>query len=356
MTRRVRISGAVLATVAAVGVLQSVADAATVYRQGDDSTVSGEVTAMSKTEITIKPKLQSKPAVTIPGNDILRIRWDDEPAALNLSRTHEERGNLTQALEGYQKSKAEFKPTEDEAAADIDFLIARCTAKLALADASRRDAAIAALDGFTKTGSGHIRYFDALRWLGQMYMAKGDLSQARVTYDLMATAPWTDYQMAAKTATARVLLVEKKYDEALTAFDGVVQTKASTPAELSRQQEAMLGKARCLQAKTQHDPAIEVLEKVITEAAPSDTAILAEAYVLQGQSLRQKGEDRDAVLAYLHVDVLFDREQALHAESLYNLSELWAAVGEPGRASSAAARLQQEYPQSEWTKRLSGGN
>ncbi|MCA9117659.1 MAG: tetratricopeptide repeat protein [Planctomycetaceae bacterium] len=332
------------------------ADAAIVYRRGDESAISGEITAMSKSELTIQPSLKSKPAETIPGNEIARIRWSDEPATLNLARTDEDRDNLTKALEGYQKAKAEFNPTEEQAGADIDFLIARCIAKISLADPERREEAIKALEGFTKLNPAHIRYYDALRWLGQVQMAASKLSEARVTFNLLATAPWTDYQMGAKTSTARILLAEEKYDEALAAFEAVVQLKPGTPAETSRQHEAMLGVARCLQAKSQHAQAIEMLDRVVKEADPADSAVQAEAYVLQGDSLQQTGQAKDAVLAYLHVDVLFEKERALHAQSLYNLSQLWAAVGEPGRASSAASRLQQEHPNNEWTKKLSGAN
>jgi hypothetical protein len=80
----------------------------------------------------------------------------------------------------------------------------------------------------------------------------------------------------------------------------------------------------------------------------------AEAFLRKGDCLREKGDDKDALLAYLHVDVLFASEKPLHAEALFRLSQLWEKVGSKGRADEARDRLRSDYENTEWFKQLKG--
>ena len=76
-------------------------------------------------------------------------------------------------------------------------------------------------------------------------------------------------------------------------------------------------------------------------------ALLAEAYIKKGDCYQALGESKEALIAYLHVDVLFPSEPGLHAEALYHLSNLWGKVQKPERGTEARAVLQQQYPDSE---------
>ena len=78
------------------------------------------------------------------------------------------------------------------------------------------------------------------------------------------------------------------------------------------------------------------------------------AYVRQGDCLQAQNKTKEAILAYLHVPVLFSKEKALHAESLFRLSQLWGSVQKPERAADARAELERLYPDSEWAKKLAG--
>ena len=95
-----------------------------------------------------------------------------------------------------------------------------------------------------------------------------------------------------------------------------------------------------------HDRFVACCEKLHIDTPP-------EAYVLQGNALQALNRAKEAVLAYLHVDILFPREAGYHAESLYHMTKLWKAVQLPERGLEAEAKLQSSYPNSEWTKKLS---
>ena len=158
--------------------------------------------------------------------------------------------------------------------------------------------------------------------------------------------------MAAKVALARVALAENKIPEAQTAFEAVAGMTAKGPSEESRKLEAKLGLARCLQLQSKFDDAIKLLDEVIIQSSPEDSKVQAEAYVRQGDCYQSSSKTKDALLAYLHVDVLFSTEKSYHPEALYHLSRLWALVQQPDRANEAADKLTAEYPNSPWSQKL----
>ena len=84
--------------------------------------------------------------------------------------------------------------------------------------------------------------------------------------------------------------------------------------------------------------------EVIGQASPEEAELHAKAYNTLGFCQMKAGETKEALFAYLHVDVLYNAISEEHAEALSNLTTLWAAVGEPGRASEAEALLEERYP------------
>lgn len=326
-------------------------------RQTGEPTAQGTVTEFSKTELKVQPPNQSQPVVTVEANEVGRVRWDGEPPELNLRRTDERGGRLERALEGYRTALANVESGQSHLRSDLEFLIARATARAALADVSKLEEAVEKLDGFLQSHPNHFRYYSALQWLGRVHLANGDFSRAQEAFDRLKEAPWPDVQMAAEIARGRLLLEQGKVAEAAAAFDRVIEQPAESAAEKSRRYEALLGKAGCLVEQDRYEQALKTLDGVIDEVPVSETSVMAEAYLRQGAALRAMGRPKDAVLAYLHLDVLpaFAREKDLHAEALFHLANLWGTVGRPGRADEAAARLRQEYPNSEWTEKLGGG-
>ena len=71
--------------------------------------------------------------------------------------------------------------------------------------------------------------------------------------------------------------------------------------------------------------------------------------------LKQQQQLKPALMAYLHVDVLYAGEPAQHAEALLRLSELWGPSGHEDRAVEASTRLAERYPNSQWAKKIGAG-
>ena len=184
-------------------------------------------------------------------------------------------------------------------------------------------------------------------------MAAKDLTSVRKTLEALSQSPWNDLKLAARIAEARALVAEGKIDDAIAAFDAVANSVGDSASEAPRKYEAMLGHARGLIMQSKFEDALKILETVTEKGPADDSTVQAEAYVLQGQAYQGIGRTKEAALAYLHVDILFPRESAFHAEALYQMSNLWKLVQHPDRSAEAAGKLVQIYPNSEWRKKLS---
>ncbi len=319
-----------------------------VYRKSSDKRVGGTVTQITRTELTVKPR--SGEAVVIPVNDVASVDWDDAPAEFKLARSDENAGRFDSARQRLAKCLEDVKSGKAGLRTDVEYYLARAVARSALADASRRDDAAAKLSAFLKSNSDSFRFYDAQQLLGQVQLARKDYDQARMAFESLGQAPWHEFQLSSQILLGRVLMAENRLEEAVRTFDSAIE-KAGAEDSTGRYQ-AMLGKARGLIAQNHPSEALAILTEVLDKAPAEDSALQAEAYALQGNCLEALNKFKEAVLAYLHVDVLFSRESAYHAEALYHLAKLWKVVQHPDRAAESQAKLEGQYPESEWTKKL----
>jgi tetratricopeptide (TPR) repeat protein len=332
---------------------QSATAADVISRKSGANRVAGKIESITKNEVVIKPITGD--SVTVPSADVQSIEWDDAPASLRIAIGYENAGQSPKALDAYQKIKADGKLPNDFVSADLEYLIARATARIALADPTQVDEAISKLEGVTKSQGDHFRYYEALSFLGQVLLAKNDAEGARRVFDRLANSSQSDFKVQGQIAQARVLMAEAKTDEAIAAYDNVISTVGSGPQEAARKFEALVGKAKGQLTLGKSAEALATIDEIINNASPDDTALFAEAYLLQGNAFEGAGRTKEAMLAYLHVEILFPKETAFQAEALYHLSKLWKAVQLPDRAIEAQAKLESDYPNSPWAKKLAGG-
>ncbi len=307
----------------------------------------GEIGAITKTELTIKPKTGD--AVKIPANDIAAIKWDGEPAKLTIAKGDEERGHFDKAIDTYTEVQ---KDASGKLKTYLEFLISRTMAKQALEDDSKLEAAIKRLEAFTKAQSDHLGFFESMSFLGQLQGNSGDFAKAQASFESLGKAPWKDYQMSAKIQVAKMQLRQNDIDGALSTFDGIVSANAESDAEKAKKSEALAGKASCLVKQKKFDEAAKLIDEIIQNTSSDEDATMAEAYVRQGDCFQAQNKLKEAALAYLHVPVLYPKEKGPHAESLFHLVKISSAIGQPDRANEARDDLLSNFPNSEWAKKL----
>ncbi len=319
----------------------------TVTVKSTNKQILGEIGAANKTELTIKPKTGE--AVKIPANDIAAIKWEGEPAKLNIAKGDEDRGNYQKALDTYTEV---HKDASGKLKTYLDFLIARTMAKLALEDDSKIDDAVKKMEGFLKANPEHVGFYESQSYLGQIYSAKGDYAKAQAAFEGLGKAPWKDFQTAAKVAVGRMQLKQNNIDGANKTFEEAASGTAETDAEKARRAEAQVGKAACLVKQSKHEDALKLIDEIIKATSTEEAETMAVAYVLQGDCFQAQKQVKDAVLAYLHVPVLFPKQKGPKAEALYHLAKISGTIGQPDRAAEARDELLEDYPNSEWAKKL----
>ena len=233
---------------------------------------------------------------------------------------------------------------------DIEFYEAYCGAQLALGgngditDAGRK------LNEFVREHPKSFHYLEAVETMGDLLMASDKFAAAQRQYAELAKAPWPDYKMRAGVLLGRTLAAQDKHDLAIKEYDAVLATSGNDAAAKEQKLSASLGKAVSLAATNQLDEAVGLVEQMILDTDPEQKELQARAYNALGDSYQRAGRTKDALLAYLHVDVLYSTVPDAHAEALSHLATLWDAVGQSARARAARQSLDQQYRGSRWAK------
>lgn len=309
-------------------------------------TVSGEITDMTATEVSVK-SLNKTSAVAV--NQIAAITFDGAPNSLNLARLSVQNGRYEDALKTLEKIKPE-EMSRDYVRQEVDFYKALCAARLALAGSGEIQAAGKLMNDFVKANPRNYRWLEANELVGDLLVANKSYGAAADYYGKLAAAPWPDYRMKAQTAVAQVKLAEGKVQEAEKIFDEVLATDAAGKDAETQKLFARIGKARCLAEAKKTDEAQKMLQEIILASDPEDGSLMSRAYNALGTTLRKAGKPNDALLAFLHVDVLYFSSPEEHAEALANLAELWNEVHKPERAIQARQTLRERYGNSRWGK------
>jgi tetratricopeptide (TPR) repeat protein len=322
-------------------------------RRSDRTTFRGEFTEMT-TEV-VRIRLSGGQTEEIPVSDIFAVRFDGEPPTLSQAQSNERSGSLDTALTRYQEIQQEYDGENKQLVTDLKFLIARTKVKAALADPARRDEAIKAIQSFRSENKTNFRYLESTLLEAQLVATDAArVEDARQLLREVEASSVKGYQLQAGVQLGRLLLGANNLAEALTAFDKVIQQSAGDAGSTGALLDGLLGRAMCLQKQGQSGEAVRSLDEVISRAGESATQTLAEAWVLKGDCFRAQDQPKDALYAYLHVDVLYASEPAAHAEALYRLAGLWAPAGHQDRADDALQRLTEKYPNSSWAKQPVG--
>jgi len=335
----------VVATLACLAAA-STAGAADQIRRTSGTTL-GRVEQMTPWEVSVKE--QSTLVTKVPVNEIVTLYFDAEPAALRTARAHLTRGAYEDALDSLNSLK-EDELSRDMIKQDVEFYKALCAAKLALNGTGEVDEAGSQMAAFLKNNPSNYHYLEASEAIGDLLAAKKDYVHAEKFYSRLADAPWPDYKMRAKVAVGRAQLAQGKAAEATKSFEEAIALDVGGDAAASQRLAATLGKAGCLAAEKKFDEAITMVEDIVAKADPENADLNARAYNTLGDALQQAGRNKDAIMAYLHVDLIYHMVPDAHAEALSKLAKLWEAEHKTERAVRCRTILAEQYRNSQWSK------
>lgn len=309
--------------------------------------ISGNVKSVGRYEVVVVDP--STIPQKIPVNEIVTIYFDDEPNMMETARGHLIEGRYRDASGALDKVKVEDLD-RPELEQDLDFYKALCAARLALGGTGTIKEAGSSMAKFAVDNPNSYHYLEACEVVGDLLVAMGLYANAEKYYAQVETAPWPDYKMRANVAIGRTRLAQGKTAEARQAFQSVLDMNAT--GELAKAQElaAEVGLARCM-AVADPEQAIQAVDAILAKADPEDVGLHARAYNTKGTALRKAGRAKEALLAFLHVDVLYFAVPEAHAEALANLADLWNELHKTERAVRARGILEEQYGNSPWAKR-----
>lgn len=324
-----------------------------VTRKSDNVALRGQIIRMDTSSVVIKRTNNEE--ITISVADLKSVQFEGEPSSLNQARSNERSGALTAALTKLIDAQKNLSVKNRNAKPNLEFLIARVKAKIALTDPTKTDEAIQALEAFRSANKANFRYLEATLLQASLHGSKKQTNEGKALLAEVQSSAVPGYQLQAGVDLGRLLLSSGDAAAALKSFEDVITRSQGKPDAATAFYNGMLGQALCLQKQGQTDKAISTLDEVIEQASETQTATLAEAWVRKGDCFRQKNQAKEALMAYLHVDVLYSTEPAQHAEALMRLTELWGPNGHEDRAIEASARLTERYPNSPWAKKGATG-
>jgi predicted Zn-dependent protease len=280
----------------------------------------------------------------VPLGQIDSITYTGQPAGLSQGRIRDRAGDPIGALELYGKAVAEVGSATTPVAAAARFGQASAQARLAESDPGARAQAFKMLDSFVTTFPSSRQLGPALEAIVRLSIAADDVPRAEAAATRMASIP----SLADRAAMlqARVMVKKGDTDAALKKLEPLVAAaKKGTPGAV----ELGLAQAETLSAAGRASEAEAAARAVIAACPPEQADVQALAHNTLGDCLRASGKLKDALLAYLKTDILYDEDREQHARALSRIAQLWRQLGQPERADEAAARLRETYPMSPFT-------
>jgi tetratricopeptide (TPR) repeat protein len=306
---------------------------------GSNTPLICTVTGVTATEVTFEEHSITK---TAPVNEVEWIAFDGEPSPLKNAQKDVRDGKFEEA----QESLANLDPAgykRIELRQEIEFYKAYVPAQLALLGSGNINEAARAMFTFAKNHATSWHYYESCQVVGDLAVAVKNYQVAQTYYAILSKAPWPDFKMRANVALAYALVAQGKTADALPLFEAVLSSDAK--GELADRQKlaATLGKARCLASAQKLDEAVKMVRDVIASSSPEDAALNARAYNALGGIYRKSHKTDDALLAFLHVELLYPSIPKERIEALENLKDLWTDKQRPERAREAERILKDEY-------------
>ncbi|MDD3587234.1 MAG: hypothetical protein PHQ75_08620 [Thermoguttaceae bacterium] len=321
------------------------------YRTGtvgaaeNEETLSGKIRKSTVEGVVIAEDGKDQ---KISANRIVWTQFEKEPINLTTARTLMQTSRYDEVIAKLNEIPAgERSSATPLVLADWEYLLASATAGSALARKNHDDLITAGrmLREYTKTYSDSWQMTGANELIVEILLALDKPGNAREFFDFLAARPWADVKLKAMNSSAAVSLMEKKYDESLKAYDAVIAFSAEDSTLVRREKMlAQAGRNRVLIAQGKYDDAIAAIQKLIasTPATESDD-VMARLYNTLGEACVAGGKVKQAILAYLHTDLLYSTSRVEHVAALRALYRLWKQDFREDRAAEVLKILRNEY-------------
>ena len=304
-------------------------------KQAISGRVRGQIQSESPGEVVVR---LGNSTTSVPSDQIASIRYDGQPATLQLAETRETAGQLAEAAELFKKAAGEAadKPYVRQMAL---YREASVLADLAFVEPDKTKDAKDRLLRFVQTYPSSRHIIPAREDLARLQLNTNDFASAEATISELAKLPRAADR--AGVLRAKVLAKQGRHDEAISELDRLI---ATFPDRSTSQREARLAKAESLVGMKKYKEAEGLVRQVIAAAPAEDVAAQSAACNTLGDCLRADNRPKEALLAYLHTDLLYSKDKQEHPRALFHIEKLFRQLKQDGRADEYAQRLRKSIP------------
>ena len=328
--------------------------AASTWGQSQDRVVTtsnqtylGEVTTVTHNEVNVETRSGTR---TVKVTELDKINFGGEPRELRLGRDAALRQAYARAKEDFGK----LQPAdvgEGLIRQDLEFYMAWSEAELGLSGGDKANGATMLMK-FVEDHPNSYHYYNAVMTLGKLAAALGHHERAVEYYQKYSEAPFPGHKLRASLAIAGSLRVQGDIEKALKECEKVSNIALDSPEVVKQKKIANVVKAACLAELGKPEEGLKIIEQVLKEtSAEGSPTLYAFAYNAKGDCNRKLNKPQQALLDYLHTDLLFNQDSEAHAEALFHLSTLWREVAKnTERSLRATTILRSRYAGSRWAK------
>lgn len=316
--------------------------------RGTGRNVSGKITQISPIEITVQA---SDGVKQVSADQVSKITFQGQPLEIERARSQMNAGRYDGAIEELQKISDAVK--RDEVKQEIEFMIAKSNAEIAIrgGTVTASDAA-QGLSEFISKNPQSYHLYPAIELLGRMYFAMGQFDEAEKEFVKLGGSKSQELLLKGNFYRGETLTEQGKYPEAAAAYSAITGLNNNDDLTQTYKLLAKIRSARATAIGGNPETAIQTLEEIIRVENSANTLVFANAYNSLGAAYLQQNNLKEAMMAFLHTDLIYTNEREAHAEALYNLALIWPKLEQNDRANRARQNLKTAYRNSVWSMKL----
>jgi tetratricopeptide (TPR) repeat protein len=311
----------------------------------EEGTRSGTINAFTRDGVEFIYDVKGeKKTVLLDSEQIVWLQFESEPLDLGAARVEIQVGAYEEALNKIDAIE-EGDVKTDMIAEEIEWNRVYAAIQLALAGAGDLKNASDMVQKFVEVAPEHYRRYEAFELLGDTAMELGDWDGAAKFYAELDAAKSESMKAVGKVGLGRAALAKGELDQARELFTAVAEadTLDARLEGLGARTTATIGLAETLAQQKDYDAALQTLEALLAATPNSATLQQAVVYNALGGVYAAAGRAEEAIIAYLHVDLLYPAARAERVKALKALAPLWNKVGRQDRARETRLFLRERF-------------
>lgn len=313
----------------------------TVDRLGGGRPVRGKIVEISPTAIVIQSGGNNQ---TVKASEVDRTTFADASGPVKQAITQFQTNRLNDCLDTIEKIKPADLPKNRFVIAELAYCKAMAKSVEALrgADITLSDARTEMNSFLTKFPKSY-HYYPASKTFAELAMATGSaqaIAAAKSKYKELLSSNWPELILLGHLELGKIALIENKPDQALAQFKKIAEDSKASSQQADELK--LVAKCRAAQAKAMQGDtatAIKEIQAIIKKESSDNKLLFANAYNALGHCHLKAGSKKEALLAFLHTQMLYSSLADTHAEALYHLFSLWNDLSYPDRARETQQML-----------------